>query len=88
MPKTYKTFVKEYAMGLQVPSMGYLKPVGSLNPLRKKENRVVATAIPQGEMRPLKRKDEVSDKLKGKVLDRKIARAKTKFKSKAFLSKP
>jgi hypothetical protein len=39
-------------------------------------------------MRPLKRKDEVSDKLKGKVLDRKIARAKTKFKSKAFLSKP
>jgi hypothetical protein len=56
--------------------------------LRKKENRVVATAIPQGEMRPLKRKDEVSDKLKGKVLDRKIARAKTKFKSKAFLSKP
>ena len=36
---------------------------------------------------PLKR-NEVSDKLKGKVLDRKIARAKTKFKSKAFLSKP
>jgi hypothetical protein len=88
MSKSYKEFVKEYAMGLQVPSMGYLKPVGSLNPLRKKENRVVATAIPQGEMRPLKRKDEVSDKLKGKVLDRKIARAKTKFKSKAFLSKP
>ena len=88
MPKSYKAFVKEYAMGLQVPSMGYLKPVGSLNPLRKKENRVVATAIPQGEMRPLKRKDEVADKLKGKVLDRKIARAKTKFKSKAFLSKP
>ena len=35
-----------------------------------------------------KKKNEVSDKLKGKVLDRKIARAKTKFKSKAFLSKP
>jgi len=33
-------------------------------------------------------KNGVSDKLKGKVLDRKIARAKTKFKSKAFLSKP
>ena len=88
MSKTYKAFVKEYAMGLQVPSMSYMKPTGSLNPLRKKENRVVATAIPQGEMKPLKRKDEVSDKLKGKVLDRKIARAKTKFKSKAFLSKP
>ena len=82
MSKTYKAFVKEYAMGLQVPSMSYMKPTGSLNPLRKKED-----IIPQGEMKPLKR-NEVSDKLKGKVLDRKIARAKTKFKSKAFLSKP
>ena len=80
MPKSYKAFVKEYAMGLQVPSMGYLKPVGSLNPLRKKENRVVATAIPQGEMKPLKQKDEVSDKLKGKVLKRKISRFKSKFR--------
>ena len=147
MPKTYKSFVKEYAMGLQVPATSYLKGVGSLRNLTKKEgakeiyynldrgiyimgkdfrkfdrekekrqgfpnatkllsttkaaadyvakinltkkeNRVVATAIPQGEMKPLKRKDEVSDKLKGKVLDRKISRAKTKFKSKAFLSKP
>ena len=83
MSKTYKAFVKEYAMVLQVPSMSYMKPTGSLNPLRKKED-----IIPQGELKPLKRKDEVSDKLKGKVLDRKIARAKTKFKSKAFLSKP
>ena len=83
MTKTYKTFVKEYAMGLQVPSMSYMKPIGSLNPLRKKED-----IIPQGELKPLKRKDEVSDKLKGKVLDRKISRAKTKFKSKAFLTKP
>jgi len=88
MPKSYKAFVKEYAMGLQVPSMGYLKPVGSLNPLRKKENRVVATAIPQGEMKPLKRKDEVSDKLKGKVLDRKISRFKTKFRQNLKDKKP
>ena len=80
MPKTYKSFVKEYAMGLQVPSMSYMKPTGSLNPLRKKENRVVATAIPQGEMKPLKQKDEVSDKLKGKVLKRKISRFKSKFR--------
>ena len=80
MTKTYKTFVKEYAMGLQVPSMSYMKPTGSLNPLRKKENRVVATAIPQGEMKPLKQKDEVSDKLKGKVLKRKISRFKSKFR--------
>ena len=36
----------------------------------------------------VKKKNEVSDKLKGKVLDRKISRAKAKFKSKAFLSKP
>ena len=38
MAKSYKEFVKEYAMGLQVPSTSYLKPVASLNPLRKKEN--------------------------------------------------
>ena len=80
MSKTYKAFVKEYAMGLQVPSMSYMKPTGSLNPVRKKENRVVATAIPQGEMKPLKQKDEVSDKLKGKVLKRKISRFKSKFR--------
>ena len=80
MPKTYKAFVKEYAMGLQVPSMSYMKPTGSLYPLRKKENRVVATAIPQGQLKPLKQKDEVSDKLKGKVLKRKISRFKSKFR--------
>ena len=34
MPKTYKSFVKEYAMGLQVPSMSYMKPTGSLTPSR------------------------------------------------------
>ena len=41
MAKTYKSFVKEYAMGLQVPATSYLKPVGSLvsgKPLRKKED--------------------------------------------------
>ena len=38
MSKTYKSFVKEYAMGLQVPATSYLKPIASLNPLRKKEN--------------------------------------------------
>ena len=83
MPKTYKAFVKEYAMGLQVPSMSYMKPTGSLNPLRKKED-----IIPQGELKPLKRKDEVSDKLKGKVLDRKIQRMKSKVMTKKFLQKP
>ena len=38
MSKTYKEFIKEYAMGLQVPSMSFMKPVAALNPLRKKEN--------------------------------------------------
>ena len=41
MPKTYKAFIKEYSMGLQVPSTSYLKPIGSLisgKPLRKKES--------------------------------------------------
>ena len=39
--KSYKSFVKEYSMGLQVPSTSYLKPIGSLisgKPLRKKED--------------------------------------------------
>ena len=41
MPKSYKSFVKEYSMGLQVPSTSYMKPMGSLisgRPLRKKES--------------------------------------------------
>jgi len=38
MSKSYKEFVKEYAMGLQVPSTSFLKPIASLNPLRKTEN--------------------------------------------------
>ena len=38
MSKSYKSFVKEYAMGLQVPATSYLKPIG----LRKKEFRFQA----------------------------------------------
>ena len=84
--KSYKQFIKEYSMGLQVPSTSYLKGVGSLQKLTKKEYMAVGTV--GMDRAPLKKKNEVSDKLKGKVLKRKIARAKTKFKSKAFLSKP
>jgi len=84
--KSYKQFIKEYSMGLQVPATSYLKGVGSLNPLRKKENMAVGTV--GMDRAPLRKKNEVSDKLKGKVLDRKISRAKTKFKSKPFLTRP
>ena len=41
MSKSYKSFIKEYSMGLQVPSTSYLKPIGALisgKPLRKKES--------------------------------------------------
>ena len=86
MVKSYKAFIKEYSMGLQVPSTSYLKGMGSLQKLTKKEYMAVGTV--GMDRAPLKKRNEVSDKLKGKVLDRKIARAKTKFKSKAFLSKP
>ena len=86
MPKTYKAFIKEYSMGLQVPSTSYLKGVGSLQKLTKKEYMAVGTV--GMDRAPLKKKNEVSDKLKGKVLDRKIARAKVKFKSKEFLKRP
>ena len=37
MSKSYKEFVKAYAMGLPVPSTSYMKPMAALNPLRKKE---------------------------------------------------
>ena len=40
MSKSYKSFVKEYAMGLQVPATSFMKPIGlkSGKPLRKKED--------------------------------------------------
>ena len=41
MSKSYKSFVKENAMGLQVPATSYLKPMGALisgEPLRKNES--------------------------------------------------
>ena len=38
MAKTYKSFVKEYAMGLQVPATSYMKPTASMK-LRKKEDK-------------------------------------------------
>ena len=98
MPKSYKSFVKEYSMGLQVPSTSYLKGVGSLRNLTKKETSSVNTAGEGGvparskssalsNGTPLKR-NEVSDKLKGKVLDRKIKRMKTKVYTKKFLTRP
>ena len=31
MPKSFKSFTKEYALGLQVPAMSYLKPSMSMN---------------------------------------------------------
>ena len=98
MVKSYKAFIKEYSMGLQVPSTSYLKGVGSLNKLTKKETSSVNTAGEGGvparakssalsNGTPLKR-NEVSDKLKGKVLDRKIKRMKTKVYTKKFLTRP
>ena len=98
MVKSYKTFIKEYSMGLQVPSTSYLKGVGSLRNLTKKETSSVNTAGEGGvparskssalsNGTPLKR-NEVSDKLKGKVLDRKIKRMKSKVMTKKFLSRP
>ena len=92
MVKSYKAFIKEYSMGLQVPSTSYLKGVGSLNKLTKKETSTNNTAMDDATPAPVitlpKKKNEVSSKLKGKVLDRKIARAKVKFKSKKFLTRP
>ena len=86
MVKSYKAFIKEYSMGLQVPSTSYLKGVGSLKNLTKKEYMAVGTV--GMDRAPLKKRNEVSDKLKGKVLDRKIKRMKSKVMTKKFLSRP
>ena len=86
MVKSYKTFIKEYSMGLQVPSTSYLKGVGSLKNLTKKEYMAVGTV--GMDRAPLKKRNEVSDKLKGKVLDRKIKRMKSKVMTKKFLTRP
>ena len=37
MPKSFKSFTKEYALGLQVPAMSYLKPTASMNLQAKKK---------------------------------------------------
>ena len=84
--KSYKAFIKEYSMGLQVPSTSYLKGVGSLKTLTKKEYMAVGTV--GMDRAPLKKRNEVSDKLKGKVLDRKIKRMKSKVMTKKFLTRP
>ena len=92
MVKSYKAFIKEYSMGLQVPSTSYLKGVGSLKKLTKKETSTNNTAMDDATPAPVitlpKKKNEVSDKLKGKVLDRKIKRMKTKVYTKKFLTRP
>ncbi len=84
--KSYKAFIKEYSMGLQVPSTSYLKGVGDLKNLTKKEYMAVGTV--GMDRAPLKKRNEVSDKLKGKVLDRKISRMKSKVMTKKFLTRP
>ena len=84
--KSYKAFIKEYSMGLQVPSTSYLKGVGDLRNLTKKEYMAVGTV--GMDRAPLKKRNEVSDKLKGKVLDRKISRMKSKVMTKKFLTRP
>ena len=37
MAKTFKSFVKEYSMGLQVPAMSFMKPTASMNLQAKKK---------------------------------------------------
>ena len=64
MSKSYKSFVKEYAMGLQVPATSYLKPIGDLisgKPLRKKESRGPGTQRDRGGLRsiPTRRGDAI-----------------------------
>ena len=57
MVKSYKAFIKEYSMGLQVPSTSYLKGVGSLQKLTKKEYMAVGTV--GMDRAPLKKKNEI-----------------------------
>jgi len=41
MTKSFKSFTKEYALGLQVPATSYLKPTASMNLQAKKKKESV-----------------------------------------------
>ena len=59
--KSFKSFVTEYAMGLQVPATSYMKPMGNLisgKPLRKKEDN--ERRLTSG--KPLRKKESVKPK--------------------------
>ena len=56
-------------------------PQGELKPLKKKDEDLTPADIERLKKLGLKSKNEISDKLKSKVLDRKIKRAKVKFYS-------
>ena len=54
MAKTFKSFVKEYSMGLQVPAMSFMKPTASMN-LQAKKN-------PKLKKEKKEKKDELDNK--------------------------
>ena len=56
-------------------------PQGELKPLKKKDENLTSADIERLKKLGLKPKNEISDKLKSKVLKRKIDRAKVKFYS-------
>ena len=79
--------LKEYLSTVTVGGAGVVRPMASLSAkgtdIGPKGSGVglAASTLPKAKL-------EISNKLKGKVLDRKIAKAKVKFKSKEFLKRP
>ena len=51
MAKTYKSFVKEYDMGITIPSMSFLKPTASMKLKRKDEKAKKETKKQKGEIK-------------------------------------
>ena len=97
--KTFKEFM--VTRGFSLGPSGVHKPMASMGgkgqhfPQHRKYSTVFATYKGPGfgTYKPMvtanqKIKNELSVKLKQKVLDRKIKRAKAKFLTKKFLSKP
>ena len=90
MSKSYKSFIKEYSMGLQVPSTSYMKPIGDLisgKPLRKKESNDSDDEL-QGKQ-VFKRPKHMPKDSGGKLdLDEPIVKGSALSKAKKVDSKP
>jgi hypothetical protein len=89
MSKSYKSFIKEYSMGLQVPATSFLKPVGSMNLQAKKKLKEVVHKYMTGHGLTLGGKKHMPKDSGGKIdLDEPTRKNSSLKKAKKVDSKP